>query len=113
MRAKQTADAMQSSMQTCLPLQALAMFNEIDYGPDENQPEAAVIARLGQDALFAWDHHAKVPSGWKVDPAVLIAHWQQFAAIVVRDHAGKTVLVISSNGIIRFSPHLTGDFTGF
>ena len=37
------------------PIFTLDMFDEIDYGPDENKPEADVIARIGADAIAAWD----------------------------------------------------------
>jgi probable phosphoglycerate mutase len=91
----------------------LTIFNEIDYGPDENQPEDKVIARLGKEVLTAWDEHAIVPPGWKVDPPTLMQHWQDFAANLLRDYLGKNVLVITSNGIARFAPYLTGDFEAF
>jgi len=109
-RAKETAEAAQLAMQSDIPLHALSMFNEIDYGPDENQPETLVAARIGESALRAWDSEARVPPGWQVEPTLLIHHWQTFAADLCRDYAGQTVLVVSSNGIIRFAPHLTADF---
>lgn len=112
-RAIQTAEQAQDAMQTSLPIQTLSIFNEIDYGPDENQPEENVVARLGADALIAWESRAQVPGGWRVDPQDIIQHWQDFAARLLREHAGKTILVVTSNGIARFAPYLTGDFAGF
>ncbi|MFI4963584.1 MAG: histidine phosphatase family protein, partial [Legionellales bacterium] len=50
-RAIQTAEQVQSVMHTNVPIEALSIFNEIDYGPDENQPENRVIERIGIDAL--------------------------------------------------------------
>ena len=38
---------------------------------------------------------------------------EDFAAEVERDYKDKTVMVVSSNGIIRFAPHLTGNFKKF
>ncbi len=112
-RAIQTAEQAQNVMQTNLPIETLSIFNEIDYGPDEGQPEDKVIARLGADALMAWESQAVVPSGWKVDPQEIIKNWQDFAARLKKEYAGKNVLVVTSNGIARFSPYLTGDFAGF
>ena len=112
-RAIQTAEQAQASMQTSLPIETLSVFNEIDYGPDENQPEAQVIARLGEEALSAWETSAIVPSGWKVDPFDIIKNWQNFSTRIINDYAGKTILVVTSNGIARFSPYLTGDFKAF
>jgi 2,3-bisphosphoglycerate-dependent phosphoglycerate mutase len=112
-RAIQTAEQAQSAMQTHLRIEALSIFNEIDYGPDENQPEENVIARVGAEALKAWEANAKVPNGWKVDPAEIIKNWQDFSVQLVQNFAGKTILVVTSNGIARFAPYLTGDFMAF
>lgn len=110
-RTQQTAQAALDVMGVQRPLQPRAMFDEIDYGPDENQPEADVIARLGEEALALWDSQAVPPPGWQVDPAQIIRSWQDFAA----NYAGqnKTLLVVTSNGIARFAPYLTQDFDGF
>ena len=112
-RAIQTADQAQGSMQTQLPINTLSMFNEIDYGPDENQLEEQVVARVGTEALKAWERDAKVPDGWNVDPKEIIAQWQDFSDRLEQDFVGKTILVVTSNGIARFAPYLTGDFIGF
>lgn len=112
-RAIQTAQQAQSTMQTHLPMDTLSIFNEIDYGPDENQPEDKVIARVGAEALMAWEAKAQVPSGWKVDPLGIIKNWQDFSTRLTQDYAGKIILVVTSNGIARFAPYLTGDFSAF
>jgi 2,3-bisphosphoglycerate-dependent phosphoglycerate mutase len=112
-RAIQTAEQAQQAMQINLPMKALSIFNEIDYGPDENQPEDKVITRVGKDALIAWESQAKVPNGWNVNPLDIIKNWQVFSARLIQDYAEQTVLVITSNGIARFSPYITGDFLGF
>ena len=90
----------------------LAIFNEIDYGPDENLPEDAVITRLGEQALRDWDDKALVPPGWNFNPDQCIADWQDFAAQIVDSQTG-CVLVVTSNGTARFAPHITGDFDSF
>ncbi|MDR3477782.1 MAG: histidine phosphatase family protein [Gammaproteobacteria bacterium] len=112
-RAKQTAEQAQITMQTSLPVQTLSIFNEIDYGPDENQPEDTVIARLGSEAINAWETKAEVPNGWKVDPQEIIQNWQDFASRLLLEYPGKLCLVVTSNGIARFAPYLTGDFAAF
>jgi len=112
-RTQQTAAAAQAAMHSQLPVQPLALFDEIDYGVDENQPEAAVVARLGLAALQAWDEAGVVPNGWQASPASLIKNWQDFAGDLRQNYPGKTVLVVTSNGIARFAPHLTGDFARF
>jgi probable phosphoglycerate mutase len=112
-RAIQTAEQAQKIMQTHVPIKTVSIFNEIDYGPDENQPEDSVLARIGIEALAAWEKQAIVPSGWKVDPLEIIQHWNSFSDQITRDYAEKTILVVTSNGIARFAPYLTGDFTAF
>jgi 2,3-bisphosphoglycerate-dependent phosphoglycerate mutase len=112
-RTIQTAEQAQLMMHTQLPIQPLSIFNEIDYGPDENQPEKDVIARLGATALTAWENHAEVPNGWRVDPFSIIQHWQDFSNQLINFHAGQTILVVTSNGIARFAPYLTGDYNAF
>ncbi|MGL5742439.1 MAG: histidine phosphatase family protein [Legionella sp.] len=112
-RAIQTAEQAQTTMGTSLPIETLAIFNEIDYGPDENQPEEHVVSRIGKDAISAWESLALVPEGWRVEPSELIKNWQEFANRLRQEHAGKTCLVVTSNGIARFSPYLTDDFSAF
>lgn len=96
-----------------LPITSDERFNEIDYGPDENQPESVVIARIGAQSLRDWDEHAKVPLGWLADPRAIIQTWLAFGDTCRQHWADRTVLVVTSNGIARFAPHLTGDFEGF
>ncbi|NNM59629.1 MAG: histidine phosphatase family protein [Legionellales bacterium] len=112
-RAIQTAEQAQNAMQTHVLIKTLSIFNEIDYGPDENQPEDKVVARLGAEALQAWEANATVPNGWKVDPQTIITNWQDFSVKLTEEYAGKTILVVTSNGIARFAPYLTGNFTDF
>jgi 2,3-bisphosphoglycerate-dependent phosphoglycerate mutase len=112
-RAKQTAAVAQLGMQTTLPIETLSIFNEIDYGPDENQPENKVIARVGLEAIQAWETKAQVPAGWKVNPEEIIQNWQDFANRILQEYAGKRCLVVTSNGIARFAPYLTGNFNVF
>jgi len=95
------------------PVYPLEIFNEIDYGPDENQPEEAVIARIGAQALADWDTKAIVPPGWQVDPAQITQNWRDFAGHIRQHDDNEVVLVVTSNGTARFAPHLTGDFDAF
>lgn len=87
-----------------------ARFIEVDYGPDENKTEDEVIARIGEDAIERWNAEAIVPEGWKVDVDAIIANWKELADEVKE---GETLLCVSSNGTIRFAPHLTGDYAAF
>lgn len=112
-RTTETARLAVAALDRDIPLKSDDRFIEVDYGPDEGKTEEEVIARIGVDALDAWDKHAIVPNGWKVSVDGIIKAWKGFAEEVERDYKGKTVMVVSSNGVIRFAPHLTGDFEQF
>lgn len=115
------------------PVQPDARFIEVDYGPDENHSEEETKARLGADIAMAqgtdpatlsteeldalgeaaiekWNAEAIVPPGWKVDVAQIISNWTALAEEV---QDGEVLLCVSSNGTIRFAPHITGDYAGF
>lgn len=79
-------------------------LREIDYGPDEGKPEEDVVARIGREALEAWETRALVPEGWQVEPAGLIAMWD--ALISEASGAHGDTMVVTSNGIARFVPCL-------
>ena len=112
-RRKQTADEIETAVSTHPPRYVLDIFNEIDYGPDVNQAETFVRTRLGDAALDAWDKNAIVPPGWNVNVEGIIKTWQSFAGDVLQRYTNKTILIVSSNGMIRFSPHLTGNMEAF
>lgn len=74
-------------------------LREIDHGPDENRTEVEVIARIGADALAAWERGAIAPPGWQVDAEPRLAAWR---ALVDRD-TDETWLLVTSNGAARFA----------
>ena len=92
------------AMGSNIPIRQDAVFSEIDYGVDENRPEAEVEARIGREALDRWNREAIPPEGWNVDVAEIEAGWRRFAAAV--GGSGKTVMVVTSNGIARFALRL-------
>lgn len=81
-----------------LVAQPCEWLREIDHGPDENQSEASVVARIGADALSAWDERAVPPPGWIVDGAPRLAAWRAFLK-----EAQGDVLLVTSNGAARFA----------
>ena len=132
-RTLRTAELASEELGKPCPVQPDARFIEVDYGPDENKTEEEVKARLGAlaaaeqgldpaslspeelDALGAalidrWNAEAVVPPDWKVDVPRIIRNWQQLADDI---REGETLLCVSSNGTIRFAPHITGDYAGF
>ncbi|MFI3240085.1 MAG: histidine phosphatase family protein [Bacteroidales bacterium] len=118
LRAKETAKLAIEELGLETKLIELDDFTEIDYGVDENQTEDVVRLRLGngdpekgKEIIKLWDKEAIVPNGWKVNPQQIIDTWLKFADNNIADN--ETVLVVSSNGVIRFAPYLTGDFEKF
>jgi probable phosphoglycerate mutase len=113
-RTKQMAEIMRQHRGISITTHENPLFNEIDYGVDENQPEEQVVARIGNAALKQWEEDAIPPSGWHCNPAAIIQGWQDFAQHIVQDYAGKTICVFTSNGIARFAPAiLEGGMTQF
>lgn len=103
LRTRQTADAILAGRDDAPDLETLEFLREVDYGPDENQPEETVIARVGADALQAWDEAAIPPPGWDLDPEKLRAAWRDlFEQLAVAD-LSRPVLIVTSNGIARFA----------
>lgn len=73
-------------------------LREIDHGPDEDQPEAAVLARIGAAGLAAWDDAGTPPPGWIVEPDMRLDAWCDLFA-----QNGGPVLLVTSNGAARFA----------
>ncbi|MGF1543119.1 MAG: histidine phosphatase family protein [Parvularculaceae bacterium] len=99
-RAIETAGAVRDRVAPDLDIEPIEALREIDYGPDENRPEAEVVARVGAAAIAAWDADAAPAPGWTVDVAAIKETWgdlfDRFRKR--RDDA----LVVTSNGVARF-----------
>jgi hypothetical protein len=63
-RTRQTAAAILGARAGWSGPATLPFLTEIDYGPDENVAEDKVVARIGEDALRAWEEDSRVPDGW-------------------------------------------------
>ncbi len=108
-RTKETASIAMLEAGINYEIQPLDIFNEIDYGPDENRTEAEVEARIGREAIEAWNNSAIVPPGWLADPERMINEWKSFASTIKEECEGKNVLVVTSNGVARFAPRIMPD----
>lgn len=107
-RAQETAKIAIKESGATNPVFTLDIFNEIDYGPDENKTKDEIIKRIGAEALKNWDENNVVPPGWNADPQIIIKNWRDFANQIRAHDDNESVLVVTSNGIARFAPHLTG-----
>jgi broad specificity phosphatase PhoE len=98
-RTRVTAETILATMGVPLAVDPSELLTEIDHGPDENQPEATVEARIGNQALEAWDRQAVAPPDWTVDAEARVAGWRQFAT----QPLPGAVLLVTSNGAARFA----------
>ncbi|MBI1362225.1 MAG: histidine phosphatase family protein [Alphaproteobacteria bacterium] len=105
-RTRQTAGAILDAQPDAPELATDLFLREIDYGPDENQPEDKVIARIGRAALEAWEQNSVPPPGWRVDPDAIVGNWQELFARL-RATAGAH-LIVTSNGVARFALEAAG-----
>jgi len=109
-RTVETGEAILAAQPAPPELEIVESLREIDYGPDEGRCEAAVLARIGPDALAAWECDGRVPPGWAVDPRRRIADWR---ALFDRLRGGTgQALVVTSNGVARFARLAAGDRAG-
>lgn len=102
-RTRATAEAILARQPHPLVLETADFLAEIDHGPDENQPEEAVLARIGRAALTLWDTEAVPPPGWDVRPDWRRARWLAFADEAVTAHRDDSILLVTSNGAGRFA----------
>jgi probable phosphoglycerate mutase len=120
-RTIRTAQLAMEEMDLKQEIILLHEFTEIDYGPDENKTEEEVFWRLGngdsekgKEVIEAWNRQGIVPVGWIVDPEKIVKDWFQWAESRVNKKGENACsLIVTSNGIIRFAPYLTGDFEYF
>ncbi|MCR9269184.1 MAG: histidine phosphatase family protein [Hyphomonadaceae bacterium] len=101
-RTRQTAETILDGYKQRPDLTVLDFLREVDYGPDENQPDDQVIARIGEAALAAWDAHAVPPPGWDVAPDQLIKEWASLLNTLSGPDEWPPVLIVTSNGVARF-----------
>lgn len=123
-RTMKTAQLALEEMKSSLEIIKTDQFLEIDYGVDEDKTEEEVMLRLGTDYIVVnnivcdsdaekmvygktiiekWDSQGFVPEGWSVDIESIKKAWQDLANSI---EEGESVMICSSNGIIRFAPHI-------
>ncbi|RMB25768.1 putative phosphoglycerate mutase [Sphingomonas sp. PP-F2F-G114-C0414] len=104
LRTRETAEAIRGAFDDAPTVTPAPLLAEIDHGPDEDRIESEVIARIGSDALAAWETHGIAPPGWGVDAAPRLAGWRAlFAEQAFAEQAGSTTLLVTSNGAARFA----------
>jgi probable phosphoglycerate mutase len=102
-RTRATGEAILARQPHPLVLETAEFLAEVDHGPDENQTEDAVLARIGRAALELWDAEAAPPPGWDVRPEWRRAQWLTFADEATTAHRNDAILLVTSNGAGRFA----------
>ncbi len=102
-RTRATAEAILARQPHPLVLETADFLAEVDHGPDENQPEDAVLMRIGRAALELWDAEAVAPPGWDVRAEWRGSRWLAFADEAVTAHRDDSILLVTSNGAGRFA----------
>lgn len=97
-RTRETARRILAAQARPARIETADWLSEIDHGPDEGQPEALVVARIGRDALTAWDTAGVPPEGWIVDAEQRLAGWRD----LWETGAGR-VMIVTSNGAARYA----------
>lgn len=100
-RTMDTALGILAAMDSNQRVEPLGLLTEIDHGPDEGAAEDAVVARLGADAIAAWDREGIVPPGWIVEPEARVGGWM--ARFDAERKTGRNILMVTSNGAARFA----------
>jgi probable phosphoglycerate mutase len=98
-RTRRTAEAIAGGQ----PIETARFLTEIDHGPDEGQPETAVIDRIGNDAITLWETQWVAPEGWEVGAQWRLLAWREFVERVAEELPGGTILLVTSNGAARFA----------
>lgn len=101
-RTRETAALIIGDYHQSPPIMNCEWLAEVDHGPDENQSEETIIARIGTTALAAWEKQGVPPPGWRVDREGRLTAWRaRFAAAATED--ARNILVVTSNGAARFA----------
>jgi len=98
LRTRATAEAILAAQYRAPAIESADWLTEIDHGPDEGEAEDAVIARIGTDALTAWDTEARAPDGWIIDEPARLQGWRDLWT-----RGTGRVLIVTSNGAARFA----------
>jgi probable phosphoglycerate mutase len=87
-----------------LPAQIDPRLNEVDYGDWTGLSNNEIKEKFGADAFVAWEERSEWPAnaGWQCSAEAVAKDLKDFVGVLMARHAGESVLVISSNGILRY-----------
>lgn len=102
-RTQETADLILAAQAVAPPTEHVQVLDEIDHGLDENQPESAVIRRIGEPAVEAWESALQPPPGWEIGLEWRRDGWRDSVARLTTLPADAPVLAVTSNGAARLA----------
>lgn len=85
-------------------------LNEFDYGAWSGLSQQSIRDQWGSAALNAWEQDAQSPKnvGWSPQSDEMLARIQAFTEQLLSQYQDQTVLVITSQGCLRFFLRLSG-----
>jgi broad specificity phosphatase PhoE len=101
---------------TAMPLLVREELDEIDYGAWSGLSAADIRQRFGADMLREWQEEGLIPPNGifnSTEPELRDRISHLAADLVAAHGAGETVVVIASNGILRYFLKLTADTQAF
>jgi broad specificity phosphatase PhoE len=105
LRTQATARLVAEELAAAPIVRTHAALNEIDYGEWTGKTDEEVKAAFGADELAAWSLHSEWPKrgGWRGSADQTAARAREFVAELVTTHAATDlVVVVSSNGLLRY-----------
>ena len=110
-RTRETLAGALTALGASLRVEIDARLTEIDYGAWGGLGDAEIADRFGAAALADWQARRIRPAGagWGPPEADLVGGLQTLTAALAADvDAGRTVLVVTSNGVLRYWRELFG-----
>lgn len=79
-------------------------LNEVDYGKWSGLTSEEVCAQFGKDQFEKWEKESKWPnnSGWGESEELVVKRIRQFAQDCAQKFPNETILVVASNGCLRY-----------
>jgi broad specificity phosphatase PhoE len=102
-RTREFADLIFKQTAISPPTHIESILDEFDYGVWGGKTTDDIVAQYGKAALQAWEDYALIPPQWPVDKEQLELDIENFLEkLRRRTPPHQSVMVISSNGILRF-----------
>ena len=112
-RTQETAEIIAQSFGRVVPVHFDDRLTELDYGSWTGKGNAEICGEYGADVLTGWNERSEWPAGnlWPGSVEKIIDEVRDFTAEIVTRHPNQEILVVSSNGRLRyFLKLISGEF---